>query len=246
MWWELHIILLAAYTVSFQLFPQVKITRCIRNWDGTSTSAQYPLDLCPVSHQDFEKQLADFTLISLLHDTKWETDFETQILSGVAHRNVYILKIGYVTVWSTPKWYLQIPHEYLWRQTLMLCPLSFSVCSGETEGHVWGRVVYQSVCGKCCWDPHSGWSAQCRPAQNAGGRLHQLVSSHSDVEELVITIIRSPAPLYRLADPQEPTEHFVSVVVSFCYIFFILASLLVVPGLGLTLSPHLLVSQLII
>lgn len=170
-------------------------------------------------------------MISLLHDAKWETDFEAQFLpeSSLWVLYLYFKNVKYVTGWSLLyslcygcdvtdsearltfnchferwndicKYHLDSGSKYhmntdedsvYWSRVTPL-----SVCSGETEGHVRGCTVHQSVCGKCCRDPHPGWPAQRRPAQNTGCRLHQLVSSHTEKSSSSL-IIRSPAPFRR-------------------------------------------------
>lgn len=117
------------------------------------------------------------------------------------------------------------------------CVPSASVRSRETEGHVRGRAVHQSVCGKRSWDPYPGRPAQRRPAQNTGRRLHQLVSSHTEKSQWS-RIIVSPAAQRSTAS----TAHVTSVAVLFCHICFfcIASSFLIIPG---SVSPSRLISR---
>lgn len=111
------------------------------------------------------------------------------------------------------------------------CIPSALVCSRKTEGHVWGRAVHQSVCGKRSWDPHPGRPAQRWPAENTGRWLHQLVSWHTEMSQRS-HIITCPAP-HRFS---ACTTHVVSVAVLMCHSSFLLYLLIVITDYPMTQS----------
>lgn len=134
-----------------------------------------------VEINDVEPEVFKEMMCFIYTDKAPNLDKMADDLLAAADKVIYFSLIPFVVVIiSVTSWYhwkLVFPNT-AWtsriRSALMWCFVS--VCSGETEGHVWGRPMHQPVCGKCCWDSHSGWLAQRRPAQNTGCGLHQLVS----------------------------------------------------------------------